>query len=104
MALKHSVINKGSYGVFFSSRTSRASEFSKKNTEVDCDLKVQMVRSFGLGIPGTRNVYIGMSVENNGNKIVNITNSRNSEPKRTHQKSDVCHAKMKFQKNAEFLG
>ena len=43
-----------------------------------------MVRSFGLGIPGTRNVYIGMSVKNTGNKNVNFTSSRNSEPKRTH--------------------
>ena len=42
-----------------------------------------MVRSFGLGIPGLRNAYIGMSVENTGNKNVNITSSRNSQPKRT---------------------
>ena len=32
-----------------------------------------MVRSFGREMPGTRNVYIGMSVENTGNKNVNIT-------------------------------
>ena len=43
-----------------------------------------LVRSFGLGIPGTRNVYIGMGVENTGNKNVNITSSLNSEPKITH--------------------
>ena len=46
-----------------------------------------VVRFFGLGIPGTRNVYIGMIVENTGNKKVNITSYWNSEPKRTHHYS-----------------
>ena len=32
-----------------------------------------MVRSFGLGIPGTRNVYIGMSV------ILVVTSGNNSQ-------------------------
>ena len=30
--------------------------------EPNVDQLMHMVRSFGLGIPGTRNVYIGMSV------------------------------------------
>ena len=58
--------------------------------------KILMVRSFGLGIPGTRNVYIGMSVENNGNKNVNITSSRNSVPKRTHHKHCAITLPRKF--------
>ena len=43
-----------------------------------------MVRSFGLGIPGTRNVYNFVSIIFNAHSNVNITSSRNSEPKRTH--------------------
>ena len=46
-----------------------------------------MVRSFGLGIPGTRNVYIFVSIVFNAHSNVNITSSRNSKSKRTHRKN-----------------
>ena len=53
-----------------------------------------MVRSFGLGIPGTRNVYNFVSIIFNAHSNVNITSSRNSEPKRTH------HNNLKNRRNA----
>ena len=39
-----------------------SSGMTLENSLTDSTEWVLMVRSFGLGIPGTRNVYIGMSV------------------------------------------
>ena len=60
-----------------------------------------MVRSFGLGIPGTRNVYIFVSIVFNVHSNVNITSSRNSEPKRTHHKS-CFYARLKEDEVGKF--
>ena len=45
---------------------------------------IDMVRSFGLEIPGTRNIYPLFSIFY-AHSNINITSFRNSEPKRTHQ-------------------
>ena len=51
--------------------------------------RVLLVRSFGLGILGTRNFYIFIPSIFNAHSNVNITSSRNSEPKRTHNTSSA---------------
>ena len=57
---------------------------TSRNITRYCEIVNVMVRSFGLVIPGTRNVYIFVSSIFNAHSNVNITSSRNSEPKRTY--------------------